>query len=233
MKAELVKLLTLYNELEETGASATLTLLTRGGKSTYKLLFDSPPSSSTTSSTSSTRARRRRRSAAKRARANQRAADHQANLVGVVTAGEPTGGVPLPDSPAGGGPLPASPSNVPVSHSHHIHPSPSPSSGRRGVITVGRPATTSFSSLNLDGSSSSPSPSPLTPAVPSNTAATACISTDSIVNQSTAKLHYTLPPGSVHPAIVPPSDPQLAAKWFACIWCRAGGCRPDWCEYRG
>ena len=101
------------------------------------------------------------------------------------------------------------------------------------VITVGRPATASFASLNLDGSSSSPSPSPLTPAVPSNTTATACISTDTIVNQSTAKLHNTLPPGSVHPAMVPPSDPQLAAKWFACIWCRAGGCRPDWCEYRG
>ena len=80
--------------------------------------------------------------------------------------------------------------------------------------------------------SSTPSPLPLTPAVPSNTTATACTSTDIMVNQATPKLHYTLPPG-VHPAMVPPSDPQLAAKWFACIWCRAGGCRPDWCEYRG
>ena len=227
MKAELVKLLTLYNELEEIGTSATLTLLTRGGKSTYKLLLDSPPSSPVTSTTSSTQARRRRRrSAVKRARANQRAADHQANLVGAVTAGEPTGGVPLPDNPAGGDPLPSQ------THSHNIHPSPSPSSGRREVITVGRPTTASFASLNLDGSSSTPSPLPLTPAVPSNTTATACTSTDSIVNQATTKLHYTLPPG-VHPAMVPPSDPQLAAKWFACIWCRAGGCRPDWCEYRG
>ena len=169
-----MKLLILFNKLEETGATATLTLLARGGKCTYKLLLDSPPSSPSTSPTSSTRARRRRRSAAKRARANQRAADHQANLVGVVTAGEPTGGVPLPGSPAGGGPPPASTSNVPVSHSHHIHPSPSPLSGRREVITVGRPATASFASLNLDGTSSSPSPSPLTPALPSNTTATAC-----------------------------------------------------------
>ena len=45
MRAGLVKLLSLYNELEESGANTTLTMLTRGGKTTYKLPLESPSSS--------------------------------------------------------------------------------------------------------------------------------------------------------------------------------------------
>ena len=53
MKAEFKKLLELYEELEEAGETATLTLSTRGGKSTIKLQLESSPSLPTTSTASS------------------------------------------------------------------------------------------------------------------------------------------------------------------------------------
>ena len=84
MKAELQKFLKLFEELEEAGETATLTLSTRGGKSTIKLQLESSPSPPATSTTPSNTLppasgrRRRHRGARARARRNQRAAAHQA-----------------------------------------------------------------------------------------------------------------------------------------------------------
>ena len=83
MKAEFKKLLELYEELEEAGETATLTLSTRGGKSTIKLQLESSPSSPSTMTSAQTlppASGRRRRHLGARARAsrNQRAAAHQA-----------------------------------------------------------------------------------------------------------------------------------------------------------
>ena len=53
MKAELQKFLKLFEELEEAGETASLTLVTKGGKTTIKLQLESSPSlpSTTTSTT--------------------------------------------------------------------------------------------------------------------------------------------------------------------------------------
>ena len=82
MKAEFQKLIKLFEEFEEAGETATLTLSTRGGKSTIKLQLESSlPDTSTTSTHTLPPAsgrRRRHRGARARARRNQRAAAHQA-----------------------------------------------------------------------------------------------------------------------------------------------------------
>ena len=86
MKAEFQKLIKLYEELQEAGETATLTLSTRGGKSTIKLQLESSPSLPATSTTSThtlppaSGRRRRHRGARARARRNQRAAAHQTSL---------------------------------------------------------------------------------------------------------------------------------------------------------
>ena len=49
MKAELQKFLKLYEELEEAGETASLTLMTKGGKSTIMLQLESSPSLPSTS----------------------------------------------------------------------------------------------------------------------------------------------------------------------------------------
>ena len=151
--AELAKLLELFSEVEERGGCASLSLSTSRGKSTFKFTLETPPSPATTlpSSSASPSApgnqaagrRRRNRGAAWRARCNQRAAASQVTLAEVNS--------------------PASPPPRPPHPLHHLL-SPSPSTGRRRVMSLGRPEMPTFSSLNLDGTSSpSPTPTPPTP----------------------------------------------------------------------
>ena len=174
MKTEFNKIFKLFEELEEAGESATLTISSKGGISTIKLLLESPPSSPSTGTTPTTLPpapgrRRRHRGAAARARRRQRAADHQASLLAVPASASP---------PASGeASVPAgSPQRCPLL----ILPSPSHTSGRRRVMSLGRPPLPSFGSLNLDGPPPSPPPSsppstaspPPTPAHPPTTTAT-------------------------------------------------------------
>ena len=134
-----------------------MVLSTKGGKSIIKFTLESPPPAPATTDPTSTsppapgnqaagRRRRRNRGAAARARRNQRAATSQATLAEV-------------DPPPG---LPPSPLLHPL---HHLL-SPSPTSGRRRVMSLGRPEMPTFSSLNLDGSCSTP-PAPPSPSTPS------------------------------------------------------------------
>ena len=143
MKAEFQKVIKLFEELEEAGETAFLTLLTRSGKSTIKLQLDSPSPSPLTATTTTLPPapgrRRRHRGAAARARRRQRAADHQASLAQAATS------APL----------------VPPCRPLHILPSPPTASGRRRVMSVGRPDMPTFSSLNLDGNPPVPPASPL------------------------------------------------------------------------
>ena len=141
MKHEFKKVLQLFEEFEEAGESATLTISSRKGISTIKLLLESSPSLPTTSTVTPTSLPpasgkcRRHRGAAARARRRQRAADHQAFLL------------PVPESPPASGvaSVPAG-SHRPL----HILHSPSPSSGSRRVVScVGRLEVPTF--LNLDG----------------------------------------------------------------------------------
>ena len=145
MKAEFEKIFSLFEEFEEAGQAVTLTFASRGGKSTVKLQLESSTSSSSSSPAQPSPPvpgqRRRHRGPRAKARRNQRAAAHQASLAEAATS------VPLGD------PLP--PPSL-----HHL-PSPTPESGRRQVTRVERPDLPTFSSLNLDGSSSPP-PSPPT-----------------------------------------------------------------------
>ena len=156
MKAELAKLLALYSEVEENGGSATLSLSTKGGKSIFKFTLESPPPPAppTTGSPSTSppapgnqaagHRRRRNRGAAARARRNRRAATSQASLAEVD-------------------PPPRLPPTPPL---HHLL-SPSPTSGRRRVMSLGRAEMPTFSTLNLDRSSS-PTPAPPPPSPPSS-----------------------------------------------------------------
>ena len=85
MKAEFLKILKLFEELEEAGESATLTISAKGGTSTIKLVLESSLSSTASGTTPRTLPpapgrRRRNLGAAARARRRQRAADHQAAL---------------------------------------------------------------------------------------------------------------------------------------------------------
>ena len=136
MKPKFKKVLHLFEELEEAGESATLTISSRKGISTIKLLLESSPPLPTASTTTPTSLppvpgkRRRHRGAAARTRRRQRAADHQASL---LTA---------PSSPPAPGVA-----SVPVGSHRPIHilPSPSPTSGRRRVVScVGRMEVPTF-----------------------------------------------------------------------------------------
>ena len=89
MKAEFEKLIKVFEDLEEAGATVTLTFSTKGGVSVAKLHLEStstsssPPPSTSTGTPSLHPApgkRRRHRGAKARARRNQRAAVHQASL---------------------------------------------------------------------------------------------------------------------------------------------------------
>ena len=143
MGPEFHKIFKLYEELEEAGQTATLTLTSKGGKSTIKLQLESPPSSPSTappttsaaSASASGGRRRRHRGAAARARRRQRAADHQGTTLAARASA----------------PAPHQQYHPPLRHPPHLLPSPSPSSGRRRVMSLGRLPLPSFGSLNLDG----------------------------------------------------------------------------------
>ena len=167
MRAEFQKIFKLFEELEEAGESATLTITSKGGISSIKLLLESSPSSPSTGTTTTTLPpasgrRRRHRGAAARARRRQRAADHQASLLAASSS---------TSLPAAGEASAAasSPQHCPLP----ILPSPSHTSGRRRVMSLGRPPLPSFSSLNLDGPPPSPPPSspPTTASPPLSSAA--------------------------------------------------------------
>ena len=149
MRAEVQKIFILYEELVEAGNNATLMFSSNGGKSTIKLQLESPSPSPLTATTTTLPPapgrRRRHRGAAARARRRQRAADHQAALAQAATS------APL----------------VPPCRPLHILPSPPTASGRRRVMSVGRPDMPSFSSLNLDGNPPvPPSSPPINPWIP-------------------------------------------------------------------
>ena len=151
MGDELTRLIEIFHKIEEAGRQATLTVTTQGGKTKTTFETESPPSATEPASSppASWRRRRRRGAAAKSHLADQQAASQLASLAEDATS------VPLDPSPPRRPPL------------HHLL-SPSPSSGRRRVMSLGRPAEmTSFASLNLDGhcSQSSPPP-PLAPPTP-------------------------------------------------------------------
>ena len=156
MKAEFHKIFKLFEELEEAGESATLTISAKGGTSTIKLQLESPPSPPSTGTTSATLSpatgrRRRHRGAAARARRRQRAADHQASKLAAPSSASP------PASGEASAPT-GSTQRCPLL----ILTSPSHTSGRRRVMSLGRPPLPSLGSLNLDG----PPPSPPPPSSP-------------------------------------------------------------------
>ena len=166
---------------------ATLTISSKGGTSSIKLLLESPSSLPTTASLPPVSGKRRRhRGAAARARRRQRAADHQASLL------ERRSSVPPPPAPGE--------ASDPVGLPLHIHPSPSPTSGRRSVTSLARPPPPSFGSLNLDG----PPPSP--PLQLPQYKASKCTGTLSIVKTSSescgvidpSRMQFG-PPGGLRP----------------------------------
>ena len=146
-------LLEIFHRVEAEGGQATLSVTTHRGKTKLKLEIVSPPSETAPPSSPPApgRRRRRRRGAAAKALAKQRAAAHQATLAEAATS-DPL----VPSSP--------SPPHLPHTTAPHrpLHRllSPSPSSGRRRIMSLGRPAEMpSFVCLNLDGHSSPSSPS--------------------------------------------------------------------------
>ena len=154
MGDELTGLLEIFHKVEQAGGKATLSITTSMGVTKTKLEIVSPAPGSTASTALSLppapgnqaagRRRRRNRGAAARARRNQRAAASQASLAEVD---------PPPQ-------LPPTPPRRPLCHLL----SPSPTSGRRRVMSLGRMEMPTFSTLNLDGSSSpSPAPPPSSP----------------------------------------------------------------------
>ena len=152
MKAEFIKIFKIFEELEEAGECATLTISSRKGISSIKLLLESSPSSPSTGTTSTTLPpapgrRRRHRGAAARARRRQRAAEHQASLLVAPSSASPPPSSGEAIDPVGSQSRPLL-----------ILPSPSPTSGRRSVTSLGRPPPPSFGSLNLDGRPPSPVP---------------------------------------------------------------------------
>ena len=149
MGDELTRLFEIFHKIEEAGGQATLTVTTQGGKTKTTFETESPPSA-TEPASSPPASRRRRRRCRRGAAAKSRLDDQQAAAQLASLAEDATN--------------PSPPRHPPL---HHLL-SPSASSGRRRVMSLGRPArSTSFASLNLDGhcSQSSP-PLPLPPPTP-------------------------------------------------------------------
>ena len=155
MEAELMNIL---HQVKLAGGSVSLTFTTMGGKFKAKLEVElgapsstssglSPPLPATATAPGGGRRRRRRhRGPAAMVKSQARAAAHQASLASAEVNAPPASSPPRPPRPL-----------------HHLL-SPSPSTGRRRVMSLGRPEMPTFSSLNLDGESSpSPSPPPTTP----------------------------------------------------------------------
>ena len=150
MRDELTTLLGMLNQVEEARGVASLSISTRGGKTSIKFAIEledvsppPPPSTATTLPSApgnqAAGKRPRNRGAAARAHCQQRAAAYQAMAA-------------------------TSPLRPPPSRPLHHLLSPSPASGRRRVMSVGRPEMPNFSCLNMDGSCSpTPPPPPTSP----------------------------------------------------------------------
>ena len=144
MKAEIQKIINLFEELEEASETAFLTLSTKGGKTTIKLQLESPPSPSPPSISNvqtlqpASGRRRRHRGARARARRNQRAAAHQTSNAEAATSASLDPPVPRPP---------------------RLLPSPPPESGRRRVVScVGSLEMPTFSNLDVAFPPSPPPP---------------------------------------------------------------------------
>ena len=123
-----------------------MTFLVREGKTKARLEveLDSEPAPSSSSTPSAPRPRRRRRRQAR----------------GAPQQGAQSGSPPPSTQEGEAGHSPRPPRR-PLKHL------PVPPDGRQAVLTVGRPATPSFASLNMDGSPPSPPPRPTPPPPPS------------------------------------------------------------------
>ena len=170
MEDELLKLL---RQTKEAGGSASLTFTTRDGKMKAKLEVElDPPAPASPSSTppppttspAPGRGRRRRKGAAAKVKAKARAALHQATRA-AATQPPPVSG---DASVALEAPAPHQQHHPPLRHPPHLLLSPSPSSGRRRVMSVGRPSRwpEPLGSLNLDGPPPSPPSFPPPPPPP-------------------------------------------------------------------
>ena len=137
MKAEVQKILKLYEELEAAGETATLTFSTSGDKSIVKLQLQ-PPSLLTSSS--------------------QLLLQHQflASVAAIVAQEQELAEI--------SGQLPTQlPWLRQLPPRLRLLPSPPPESGRRQVTTVARMDVPTFSTLNVDGPSSPPPSRPPPP----------------------------------------------------------------------
>ena len=139
MKAEVQKILKLYEELEAAGETATLTFSTSGDKSIVKLQLQ-PPSLLTSSPSS------------------QLLLQHQflASVTAIVAQEQELAEISgqLPTKPPW---LRQPPPRL------RLLPSPPPESGRRQVTTVARMDVPTFSTFNMDGPSSPPPSRPPPP----------------------------------------------------------------------
>ena len=218
MVDELTSLLDMFHGFKKAGRSATLTMSTKGGSATkVKLeveLDDAKPSHlSTTSSSASSRSApslpgcqaagvrlRPRGSAARRAKANARAAQHRAFQALPFPGGDYSAALGSPDPPP--------PQRRPL----HVHPSPS-GENRRLILTVDRKAGCQPTFAQLDGDGDPPTCTP-TSTLSSSTSPTTSPPT------STLTLSQSSPPVTPprfsrpypHPPPLPPTaDSELMA----------------------
>ena len=138
-------LLEVFHKIEKAGGQATLSVSTADGKTKVKLEIATTPAPPASTSTSSSTVRRPRRCSAPTRARRQRVAAHQAALAEAAT---------------------SAPLDQPPHRPLCLLPSPPPESGRRQVMAMARPNIPSFSTLNVDGSSSPPPPPPPTPPTP-------------------------------------------------------------------
>ena len=159
-------LVEIFKKVKEAGGQATLTATTNEGKTKIKLEIVSPSATAPPPMTSPApgRGRRRRKGAAAKVKANARAALHRATRA-AATQPPPVSG---DASVALEAPAPHQQHHPPLRHPPHLLLSPSPSSGRRRVMSVGRPSRwpTPLGSLNLDGPPPSPPRTPSPPPPP-------------------------------------------------------------------
>ena len=143
MEDELMRIL---QQVKVAGGKASLTFLVREGKTKARLEveLDSEPAPSSSSTPSAPRPRRRRLRQAR----------------GAPQQGAQSGSPPPSTEEGEAGHSPRPPRR-PLKHL------PVPPDGRQAVLTVGRPATPSFASLNMDGSPPSLPPRPPPPPPPS------------------------------------------------------------------
>ena len=159
MEDKVASLLAIFNSFKKTGKSATLILSTKGGEVTAKLEVKltnakSPPSTLLTPpGCQASRDRQRpHQSAARRTKANARAAQHRLHQA-----------LPFP-----GGDYTAAVGPAPPRRPLHHHPSPPAKENRRLILTVKRKAgyQPTFSQLDGDGDPPPTPPSPPSPSSP-------------------------------------------------------------------